>query len=106
MGQTHLVALQRQQEELHDLKMVMKNMQHQHEQTLTKLPTIMETPRTPRILDLEYQALQDNAKSIHQEQQEQNGKREQQEQREQRERDSIDTRIKGRCLFQTSSFPN
>ncbi len=48
---------------------------------------MMKIPRTPRIQDLEYQALQDNAKRLH-EQQEKQGKREQQEQREQRERES------------------
>jgi hypothetical protein len=49
---------------------------------------MMETPRTPRIQDLEYQALQDNAKRL-QEQKEQDEKREQQEQRENRERESL-----------------
>ena len=37
-------------------------MQNKQEQIPIKLPTTMETPRTPRIQDREYQALQDNAK--------------------------------------------
>ena len=64
MGQEHLLALQKHQEELHDLQTVIQQMQHKQEQTPIKLPTTMETPRTPRIQDLEYQALQDNAKRI------------------------------------------
>jgi hypothetical protein len=82
MGNEHLLALHKHQEELQNLQLVIKTMQNKQEQSPIKLPTMMETPRTPRIHDLEYQALQDNTKRI-QEQQEQHGKREQQEQREQ-----------------------
>jgi hypothetical protein len=64
MGTKHLVAIQQHQDELQDLKMVIRAMQNKQEQTPIKLPTMMETPRTPRIQDLEYQALQDNAKRI------------------------------------------
>ena len=84
MGHEHLLALQRHQEEPHDLQMVMKTMQNKQEQTPIKLPTMMETPRTPRIQDLEYQALQDNAKRI-QEQKEQHDKWEQQDQTRERQ---------------------
>ena len=68
MGQEHLLALQRHQEELHDLQTVIQTMQQKQEQTPIKLPTTMETPRTPRLQDLEYQALQDNAKRIQEQQ--------------------------------------
>ncbi len=78
-------------------------MQNKQEQTPIKLPTMMETPRTPRIQDLEYQALQDNAKRI-QEQQEQHGKREQQDQREQRERQLANAQ--GNTYFGNAPFQN
>jgi hypothetical protein len=49
MGHEHLLALQKHQEELQDLQQVIKTMQNKQEQTPIKLPTMMETPRTPRI---------------------------------------------------------
>ncbi len=64
MGHEHLLAFKQHQDELHDLQMVIKTMQNKQEQTPIKLPAMMETPRTPRIQDLEYQALQVNAKRI------------------------------------------
>jgi hypothetical protein len=55
MAHEQLTALKKQQDEIHDLKKVMQTMQNKQEQTPIKLPTMMETPRTPRIQDLEYQ---------------------------------------------------
>ena len=103
MGQEHLLALHRHQEELHDLQTVIQKMQNKQEQTPIKLPTTMETPRTPRLQDLEYQALQDNAKRI-QEQQEQHDKWEQQDRRETRERQLANAH--GNAYFGNAPFQN
>jgi hypothetical protein len=64
MALEQLTAMKQQQEEIQDLKMAMQTMQNKPDNTPIKLPTMMETPRTPRIQDLEYQALQDNAKRL------------------------------------------
>ena len=97
MGQEHLLALQRHQEELHDLQTVIQTMQQKQEQTPIKLPTTMETPRTPRLQDLEYQALQDNAKRIQEQQEQQN-------QRQERERQLAQAH--GNAYFGTVPFQN